>query len=225
MYTYKSPPGAVLHHHDPAAVMPAGQLGTALAAVVVHVLEGAHQVRDTSETAAEAENGRPATIEFVSFRDWIWGCGGGYCIAGIAPDNTSTLGALTGLFLQRPLLSESFRAVRSTGNPPAPGRTAAHARVWRWHSHSAGRRECNIVQAGAGPGPGWGQAGQGTTSDRTESSRGVDRQNHLRPGSLAAGPGMLWRARRARARHRGVVATSRRTAQDRSARARWCSRC
>lgn len=94
MYTYKSPPGAVLHHHDPAAVVPAGQLGTALAAVVVHVLEGAHQVRDTSETAAEAENGRPATLEFVSFlRDWIWGMVG--VIAGIAPANTAPPGDCT----------------------------------------------------------------------------------------------------------------------------------
>jgi hypothetical protein len=42
--------------------MPASQLNTALAAVVVNILQGGHQVRETSETAAAAKNGRPTTI-------------------------------------------------------------------------------------------------------------------------------------------------------------------
>lgn len=42
--------------------MPAGQLGTTATAVMIDVLERAHQVRNASETAAEAENGSPATV-------------------------------------------------------------------------------------------------------------------------------------------------------------------
>jgi hypothetical protein len=43
--------------------MPTSKLSTATATVVVDILERRHQIRDTSEAAAAAQNGSPSTIE------------------------------------------------------------------------------------------------------------------------------------------------------------------
>lgn len=51
--------------------------------------------------------------------------------------------------------SESFRDVHSKDSRPGLGPTAAHARVWRWHSHSVGRRECSTVGGVVGLAGGW----------------------------------------------------------------------
>jgi len=53
------------------AAMPQGQWSAAVAALVKHVLEGAHHVWDTAETEAEAAEGGPGTNWFfVSFSNF-----------------------------------------------------------------------------------------------------------------------------------------------------------
>jgi hypothetical protein len=81
--------------------MPAGQLHTALSAVVVDVFQGGHQVRETSETAAAAKNGRPTTIFQLSVK-----CSKSFVFFF---DNAEHVVLGSGLDLGNPLTVLSFR--------------------------------------------------------------------------------------------------------------------
>jgi hypothetical protein len=57
-----------LEDFNAPTIVPSGKPNTATATVVVDILERRHQVRDTSQAAAEAENGSPSTMEEISMR-------------------------------------------------------------------------------------------------------------------------------------------------------------
>lgn len=62
MYVKSSPPRPILQNIYTSTIMPFGKLSTTLPTRMLDILKRGHQVRDTSETATEAENSSPATV-------------------------------------------------------------------------------------------------------------------------------------------------------------------